>query len=820
MSSPGVQRNPATTPRKLRRESGSSAVPEPESSPTPQRTSSQAQSGKPSLGGGGGLADTASGLAGQTKSTLGRTTKAAQETAAPAATGLGQGGLAALSGREISQDGQVLGEEGNPLGRITEGEPENLVGRTVADNGEILDEDGQLIGRVEALPEAAQGATDQAKGTVDASLADLDGLPVSDGGLIKDKTGQAVGKVVEGDVKDLVGYSPNSKGEILDDDGDLVGRVESIPNAQNAADGVSDDGGGGNDSGAQAAAEGAAEDAASAPQNGIKMHDAEEGLVENQSPPLSTLEGLQCNKMGKIIDSAGKPIGELIEGDAKKIMQAGATLDDAGQFWDNRGNVIGKAQTIGAQGADDEAPFAGLDGLHVVEGGWVEDNRAMRVGKIVEGEPKKLLGRAVDNDGDVVDQHGTTVARAEPWEEPEESQPDLSVLNGLTCNKMGYIIGHDGVPIGRVVEGNPKELAGKQIQDGQIWNGPKPAGRVELIPENEREKKPEGPFSGLEDLVVNKDGFVEDRDGNIVGQVTEGDIKNLRGRAVDGDGDVLDKFGTPKGHAEPYEPPAEEDDHVEADLSALEGKVVNKAGNVVDAQGNVYGRLTSGDARLAGRKVDGQGQVWGDNGKVIGQAELVPGAEEQRPEGPFFGFDDAEVGKDGVVISADRVIGRVIDGDAKRLLGRKVDEDGDIQDKNGNTVGRAERWEPEEKQRSINPMSGRKVTREGEVRDADGNLIGKLTSGNLATLVGKEIDDNGYVVDNDGNKVGECTLLENIPEEEEEEEPGPSPEELEDRQLAKKMSSIVGQTLDRVQPICRMISEVSQPASVQGGGAS
>ena len=819
MSSPDVQRNPATTPRKLRRESGSSAAPEPESSPTPQRTSSQAQSGKPSLGGGGGLADTASGLAGQTKSTLGRTKKAAQETAAPAATGLGQGGLAALSGREISQEGQGLGEEGNPLGRITEGEPENLIGRTVADNGEILDEDGQLIGRVEALPEAAQGAADQAKGTVDASLADLDGLPVSDGGLIKDKTGQAVGKVVEGDAKDLVGYSPNSKGEILDDDGDLVGRVESIPNAQNAADGVSDDGGGDDDSGAQAATE----DAASAPQNGIKMHDAEEGLAENQPPPLSTLEGLKCNKMGKIIDSAGKPIGELIEGDAKKIMQTGATLDDAGQFWDNRGNVIGKAQTIGAQGADDEAPFAGLDSLHVVEGGWVEDNRAMRVGKIVEGDPKKLLGRAVDNDGDVVDQHGTTVARAEPWEEPEESQPDLSVLNGLTCNKMGYIIGQDGVPIGRVVEGNPKELAGKQIQDGQIWDGPKPAGRVELIPENEREKKPEGPFSGLEDLVVNKDGFVEDRDGNIVGQVTEGDIKNLRGRAVDADGDVLDKFGTPKGHAEPYEPPAEEDDHVEADLSALEGKVVNKAGNVVDAQGNVYGRLTSGDARLAGRKVDGQGQVWGDNGKVIGQAELVPGAEEQRPEGPFFGFDDAEVGKDGVVISADRVIGRVIDGDAKRLLGRKVDEDGDIQDKNGNTVGRAERWEPEEKQRSINPMSGRKVTREGEVRDADGNLIGKLTSGNLATLVGKEIDDNGYVVDNDGNKVGECTLLENIPEEEEEEEeeePGPSPEELEDKKLAKKMSSIVGQTLDRVQPICRMISEVSQPANVQEGRAS
>lgn len=781
------------TPRKLEKHSGSQTSPTPEQNP-------QSTLGKLSLGrpGFSGISDTASGLAGQAKKTLGGTTQTAQDTAnqATRATGLDQG-LASLTGLEIGQDGQVLSAEGNPLGRLAEGDPETLVGRTVADNGEVLDDSGQLVGRVEALPETMQGVTSQAQDAV-GDLAGLEGLPVSEGGFIRDNTGQAVGKVVEGEAKGLVGYAPNSKGEIVDGDGDLVGRVEAIPqdvqdvqDVHNAADG----------------ADGATNSEPATADNGINMLDNE---FQSQLPPLSTLEGLKCNKMGKIIGADGKPIGELIEGNASKIAQLGATLDDAGQFWDTRGNIIGKAQTFEAP-EDDDAPFAGLEGLHVVEDGYVEDNRSMRVGKIVEGEPKKLLGRAVDEDGDVVDQHGTTIARAEPWEEPEEAKPDTSALKGLTCNKTGYVVGQDGVPIGRVVEGNPKELAGKQIQDGQVWDGPKPAGRVELIPENEREKKPQGVFSGLQGLVVNKDGFVEDADGNIVGQVTEGDIKTLRGRAVDEDGDVLDKFGTTKGHAEPYEPP-EEEGEPQPDLSFLDGKVVNKAGNVVDAQGNVYGHLTSGaDARLSGRKVDGQGQVWGDNGKVIGQAELVPGGEEQRPEGPFFGFDDAEVSKDGVVTSSDRIIGRVVDGDAKRLLGRKVDEDGDILDKNGNAIGRAERWEPEEKQRSINPMSGRKVTREGEVRDTDGNLIGKLTSGNLGTLVGKEIDDNGYVVDNDGNKVGECTLLDNIPEEP---EPGPSPEEqeaekkaMEDKQLAKKMSSIVGQTLDRVQPLCRMISE-------------
>ncbi|OGM42783.1 LEA domain protein [Aspergillus bombycis] len=853
MSSPTMQRATGT-PRKLRAGSGSSAGPVAEQSPskrTPQKL--QVRSRKPieedvpeepatpspkprktmqgeqrdvpeetqsqASGSVGGLAG---GLSGQVKDTAGALARTGQQTVATT-TGVD---LSFLKGLEVSEWGQVLGDDGNPVGRIVEGEPQDLVGYAVGDNGEILDDDGDLIGRVEALPEAIEENTGQATKAI-AGLAELNGIPVSEGGFIKDEAGEIVGKVVEGDAQDLVGHVPNEKGEILDGEGDLVGRVEPVskPTSASSATGSRRSGSQGTKSvGKSVSEEGTGELDKTASETKEMESTAEEKAedAQEQLPPLSTLEGLKCNKLGKIINpSTGKPVGELVEGDPKKLTRLGATLDDQGQFWDNRGNVIGRAQTLPQQEYSEEPPFAGLDGLHVVEDGWVEDNKGKRVGKIVDGEPKKVLGRPVDEDGEVTDQHGNVIAKAEYYEQPDEPEPeepevvDLSRLDGLTCNKLGYVMGPNGVPIARVVEGNPKELAGKEIDDGQIWDGRKPIGRVELIPENEREKKPEGPFAGLENLVVNKEGFVQDTDGNIVGQVTEGDLKNLRGRSVDEDGDIIDKFGNVKGHAEPYEPPEEE--VVEADLSILEGKIVNKAGNVVDAQGNVFGRITSGDKRLAGRKVDGTGQIWGDDGKVIGKAELVPGAEQEKPEGAFFGFDDAEVGKDGVVTSGGKIIGRVIEGDAKRLQGRKVDEDGDILDKNGNTIGRAERWEPEEKQRSVNPMAGRKVTREGEVRDVDGNLIGKLTSGNLATLVGKEIDDNGFVVDNDGNKLGECTLLENLPEEEEdvvEEEPGPSPEELEeqkkaeeDKQLAKKMSAIIGQTLDRVRPICKMITE-------------
>ncbi|KAJ5520785.1 hypothetical protein N7463_001238 [Penicillium fimorum] len=1063
------------------------------------------------------LGRTTSGLSGKAKSVASKTKEPAKQSTETAQNGAKNAtdnlpvpfDLSALKGLEVAEGGDILGKDGNPIGKVVEGDAEDLVGQTVGDDGEIIDEEGDLIGRVDILHEVADQAKHAAEdaeeagevdlGNVVTDLAQLEGLPVSDGGVIKNAAGQIVGRIVEGDPEDLIGYTLNDDGEIVDEEGDAIGRVDLIPveeqkkaiegaagdaaskaggakddledqyedaqdglsatqakstvdgaadeveddvsdvegtadkakstaedsksiaqdaasdaasdteDAADAVDGTVDDAKStaedgkskidleDNVEGAKSTAEDAASDAEDATEgvegavDDVKdtaedtAEDATEGAAEDgdataeeaadieaRTPDIKTLEGMVCNKRGYIIDQAtGKPVGELTEGDPKKLAKLGVTLDDKGQFWDNRGNVIGQAKALpveedeheegpfsgleglvvnedgfvedensnhvgrliegdakklSGRGVDEdgdildrngnvigraerlepeeeepeaeeeagpdfsavngltcnkagyvigpegypiarvvegnpkelvgkkiedgeiydgkkvvgrvelipedeleskpEGPFGGMEGLFVNKDGFVEDDEGSVVGQLVEGDAKKLRGRAVDEDGDIIDKHGNVIGRAERLEPEEEAGPDFSAVNGLTCNKAGYVIGPGGYPIARVVEGNPKELAGKKIEDGEIYDGKKIVGRVELIPEDERESKPEGPFAGMESLFVTKDGFVEDDEGSIVGQLVEGDAKKLRGRAVDEDGEITDKYGNVKGRAEPYEPPQEEEP-VEEDLSILEGKVVNKAGNVVDpATGAVVGRIVEGDKRLAGCKVDGKGQIWGDNGKVVGRAELIPGAEQHKAEGPFFGFDNAVVGKDGVVLDGEKVIGRLIEGDAKRLLGRKVDEDGDVSDKNGNTIGKAERWEPEEKKRDVNPMSGRKVNKEGEVRDADGELIGKLTSGNLATLVGKVIDDNGYVVDNDGNKIGECTLLENIPEPEpeveepeEEEEEGPTPEEQEaaakaesDRQLAQKMISILSQTLDKVKPICKQITDACDKA--------
>ncbi|KAK3292086.1 uncharacterized protein B0H64DRAFT_220855 [Chaetomium fimeti] len=416
-------------------------------------------------------------------------------------------------------------------------------------------------------------------------------------------------------------------------------------------------------------------------------------------------------------------------------------------------------------------------------------------------------------------------AEAEPAEEekpqPEEEQPqpDLSILKDGTVNKGGNVVSRDGTVVGRVVEGEVRHLVGNKVdENGAVWSsGGKVVGRAEVIPDSERDEmlREPAPFESFPDAVVDKDGMVVTDGGEVVGRVVEGEVRVLRGKAVDADGDILDRAGNVVGKAERWEPEpeAEPEPEPEVDKSVLAGKRVNKAGNVVDGNGTIFGRVVEGDVkRMVGRMCDKKGNILSESGDILGRAELVPeGEREGLKEGPFAELQGCTVAKDGTIVTpAGDIVGRLISGDGKILFGRAVDEDGDILDKNGNTVGKAERWEPEQVEHKKNPMSGRRVNREGNVVDEDGNLIGKLTSGTLTICSGKDIDDDGDVVDYKGNIIGHCSLLEDIPEEPKEE----SPEEKEkreqaerDKKLAVQMSVCIEQCLDSIRPICKLITE-------------
>ncbi|KAL9075186.1 MAG: hypothetical protein Q9161_001872 [Pseudevernia consocians] len=347
--------------------------------------------------------------------------------------------------------------------------------------------------------------------------------------------------------------------------------------------------------------------------------------------PFAGLEGCVVTKDGTVEDTT---VGALVGGNAETLVGRAAKED-------------GKHEN--------ESPFAGLEGLVVVADGWVEDENQNNVGIIIEGDLKVLVGRTVKDNGNVIEKRGNVLGHAEPYEGPEEKEEfeeekefkekeefeeeeeevkaDLSILMGLAVNKQGMVIGPEDVPIARLVEGNAKELVDKKCDEkGQLWNDiSEIIGRCELIPVNEREAKPEGPFAGLEGCVVIKDAFVEDEDGNRVGVVVEGNANRLIGRAVDEDGDIIDRYGNVKGRAEPYEEAEEEI----AVLSRLEEKVMSKPENFVDEHGLIHSHTVERD--LGELKVDDRGQTSNDkrDSSLFQQleAEESHGYPEQRPLG-------------------------------------------------------------------------------------------------------------------------------------------------------------------------------------------
>jgi len=669
--------------------------------------------------------------------------------------------LSFLQGKTVTKTGLVIGDDGVPVARLVDGNPKELTGKQLDESGQFWNDKGKVIGRVELIPE------EEREQKPEGPFAGLNDLRVIEGGKIADEDGNVVGNIVEGNPKRLVGLAVDEDGDIIDKYGNVKGHAEPLPEEE-----------------------------------------------EPEATDYSILDGLTLNKQGFLVDGNGTPFGKLVDGNAAEL--AGRQSDENGQIFNDKGKVVGQCEPLPEEEriARPEGPFAGLQGLRVVKEGKVEDEDGNVVGEVVEGNAKRLIGLAVDEDGDIIDKFGNTKGHAERLEEEDEVPVDNSLLAGKALNKQGYVVDEKGIPFGRLIEGNVAELAGRKCDENGYIHGDtgKIVGRCEILPENERVARPEGPFAGLEGLRVVKGGMVEDSDGNTVGEIVEGNAKRLVGLHVDEDGDIIDKYGNVKGHAEPWE----EEEQAPVDLSRLSGTKINKAGFAVDGSGQVIGRVVEGNVgHMVGKKVDGEGQIWDDAGNVIGRCELVTGIDQQ--EGPFAGFDGLQINKDGTITTpAGDIVGRVVEGDIKKLLGHTVDEDGDINDKNGNTIGRAERWEPEEKERRANPMSGRRVNKEGEVRDDNGDLMGKLTMGDLGHCVGQEIDDAGNVVDVDGNKIGEVTLIENIDEETYE---GPTEEELaeaakreEEREIAAKMGSICQQTLERMQPICKQITDHMEKA--------
>ncbi|KAI3572577.1 hypothetical protein IWW34DRAFT_891219 [Fusarium oxysporum f. sp. albedinis] len=683
-----------------------------------------------------------------------------------------------LKGTTVEKEGNLVNEKGDKLGKVVEGELKQLIGLYSDDQGIIWDKTGKQLGKAEPIPEWDREQKDFSilkDTTVD-----------NNGNLVNDK-GHLIGRVIEGEIKQLIGLTSDDQGTIWDRTGMQVGKAEPLPEWE-----------------------------------------------RGEQKDYSILKGTTVDKDGNLINEKGHLFGKVIEGEIKQLI--GLASDDQGTIWNRTGMAVGKAEPLPEWERGEQKDFSILKGAVVYKEGGLVNDKGDTIGKVTEGEIRQLVGLKSDENGKIW-RDGKAVGQAEPLPEWDRVQKkDYSILKGTKVNKAGKLVDSNGTVLGKVVEGDLKELLGKRSdENGDIWNDfGEIIGKGEPASVAEREEKSSAPFEHFPGATVESDGRVMYQ-GEQVGEVIEGNPKELKGSQVDEDGDILDRRGNTIGKAKRWEAPEEEPEKP-IDNSALAGKRVNKAGNLVSESGEIYGRVIEGDVRkLVGRMSDREGNIRSESGDIIGKAELVSEGERGgKKDGPFAGLKNCTVSKDGKVVNqAGETVGRLIIGDAKALAGRAVDDDGEIVDSNGNVIGKAERWEEAEKEQKHNPLAGRKVNREGNVVDADGNIIGKLTSGELLDCVGKEIDEDGDVFNQKGSVIGHVSLLEDIPKEEEPEPEGETEEERikreqaeadekkqaeeaeKNKKLAQSLAYQIEQTLERLRPICKSIKDKISAAEAQ-----
>lgn len=451
--------------------------------------------------------------------------------------------------------------------------------------------------------------------------------------------------------------------------------VEEASEASDAEEGAqvkaaSDEGEEEAGSGEEGVASEAEEDASEAPEEESEAAEIEEANDEEEEEEA---------------EEASESEAEAVSGaEAKQISDA------------EEGSAEEEASDAEAEDAEDaeEADSGEENGLEA--GGNAETSED----DVASGDEEAATAGAAENATSTAPGDDTSSDETQPTT-PDEV--DVSRLKNGTVNKGGNVV-VDGKVVGRIKEGVLSKLIGKRVdENGAIWNDSgKKIGAAELIPDDELESmlKDPAPFEVFPDATVGREGYVVS-EGERVGKVAEGNPKKLRGMHVDADGDILDRAGNVIGHAERWEEeePEPELEPETPDLSSLAGKRVNKAGNIVDSSGSIWGRVVEGEPRrMVGRMCDKNGNILSESGDVIGKAELVSeGGRAGEKTGPFTGLVGCKVNKNGKVLSATgETVGKLVQGDAKQLAGREVDDDGDICDKNGNVIGHAEREYVEE----------------------------------------------------------------------------------------------------------------------------
>ncbi|OTB09372.1 hypothetical protein M426DRAFT_6646 [Hypoxylon sp. CI-4A] len=699
----------------------------------------------------------------------------------------GEGEMVPAAGR-INEQGEVVDDDGNPIGKVIQGNPRNFTNYIVTQEGDILNDDGGVVGKAEPLEDVASELNYTTKSAKDAATQGegeggsrlggaVSGLAGGLGQTAKGVTG-AVGDTAKG-ATDTVGNATGTQGVTDTAGGAVKGATDAVGDTTEGATGAV----GGTAEEATNAVGDAAQGTTGAVEDTAKdVPDTVEGAAQDAGAPDTS----------DVAEAVKKPAEGAIEG-AQDIANQEAPIDvqDLASKLDSNaepgdlakeGLVPLDIPSLPPSVADKvvalfEGPFT------VADGGKVADQNGKVIGKLAEGSDlQELIGKdikGIDGQGNLLADNGSIVGKV-------DIAPEGSIADRIK----------EAVPEAADRMNAIKQQAEQAEQAAPIQIpsfAPSVADKVIAMFE--------GPFN------IAENGQVTDQNNKVLGKLKEGqEYENLLGKdikGIDGEGDLLGDNDTLLGKVDLVpegtiverikdEVPeaAERLDALDAvkqqaeelsklpPISILEGKPINKSGNVVDDNGNPIGKVKSGEIKkLIGKAPDKNGKVWDSQGNIIGEVEVLPEAV-QNVASPFEDFPDATVDKFGKVIFEGRQVGVVVGDDFQKLIGKKVDADGDILDKNGNVIGHAERAEteelsePEEEVVDYSMLRDKKVNKMGNVVDDKGQVWGHVVQGILKHLVGKKVGDNGEIFNDAGQVIGKA---EPIPDSEREEVREPSP---------------------------------------------
>jgi hypothetical protein len=415
--------------------------------------------------------------------------EAPAEESRPAAKGLT---LASLEGRMVEADGNVLDDDGIIIGRVIDGKP-----KLMAKKKATCDAFGEVIfgytamGKVELiLPDGASEEPAEAEAETPPPLPIEDEPPMQEAGPT---------------FADLEGRPIEKSGDILNENGDLIGRLVLGSASKLSKGGAKCDGKG---------------------NVVMKMKIQKDVIVElvlpekieeepapaEQANPMAKLEGLKIDKNGDILDANGDVVALLVAGSALKLSKAGASLDSEGKVW-SKGKLVKEAEIQLVEYlfiAEDpplppepeetalkelEKPLLSiLEDRTVDADGMVYNDDNVPIGECVDGDISTIARRKykIDAEGNVMSRLGkvlgkcVTLLEEKKAEDPfiedlpiEEAEallppppPTFAILEGRPIEKNGDILNLDGERVAILAVGSPLKLckAGATCDAaGNVW---------------------------------------------------------------------------------------------------------------------------------------------------------------------------------------------------------------------------------------------------------------------------------------------------------------------------------------------------------------